>query len=77
MSMQMNPVTSRSAPKRFLMKDLEVAMDENAGFCVACGAWADAVEPDAERYRCETCGQMQVFGAEQLVLLGYVEKEEA
>ena len=39
------------------------------GFCIACGEEADAVEPDAERYTCENCGERKVYGAEILLLL--------
>ncbi len=42
---------------------------EDNGFCVACGADAYGVEPDAERYPCEDCGKKAVFGAEQLLLM--------
>ena len=41
---------------------------ENPGFCNACGAEADGVEPDARNYDCESCGEPQVFGAEELML---------
>lgn len=42
--------------------------DDNLGFCIWCGAEAYGVEPDAEHYKCEDCGELQVFGAEQLLL---------
>lgn len=42
--------------------------DDNVGFCVSCGAEAYSVEPDARRYRCESCGERAVFGAEELLL---------
>ena len=38
------------------------------GFCVACGAEAYGVEPDARRYECEVCGAHSVYGAEELLL---------
>jgi len=41
---------------------------DNPGFCLACGAEIDGVEPDAENYECENCGSWQVFGAEELLL---------
>ena len=41
---------------------------DNPGFCVACGCEAEGCEPDARRYKCESCGAMAVFGAEELVL---------
>ena len=43
---------------------------EDDGICVACGEDQMGVEPDAERYKCEACGERQVYGGEQLVLLG-------
>ncbi len=42
--------------------------DDYRGFCIACGAEAFGVEPDAEKYICETCGKPCVFGAEQLLI---------
>jgi len=37
-----------------------VQEDRNAGFCLACGAEASGVEPDARRYICEECGAPRV-----------------
>ncbi len=42
---------------------------DDPGFCLACGAEAYGVEPDAHNYRCESCGQRQVFGVEELILV--------
>lgn len=41
---------------------------DNPGFCLACGAEADGVEPDACAYECEACGEPQVFGCEELLM---------
>lgn len=41
---------------------------EYIGFCTACGAEADCVEPDACCYKCEECGANKVFGAEELLM---------
>jgi hypothetical protein len=41
---------------------------DNPGFCLACGAEIEGVEPDACGYDCEACGQPQVYGAEGLLL---------
>ena len=38
------------------------------GFCVDCGEEADGVEPDATKYRCESCGARAVYGAEELLM---------
>lgn len=41
----------------------------NPGFCLACGADADGCEPDAQKYECEECGQHQVYGAAEVLLM--------
>ena len=41
----------------------------NAGFCLACGADAEGVEPDARNYTCEECGEEEVHGAEEVLLM--------
>lgn len=46
-----------------------VEEDTNLGFCLACGAEACGVEPDARRYTCESCGKPKVYGAEELLLM--------
>lgn len=42
--------------------------EDMCGVCIACGEEAYGVEPDAEEYRCEACGQMKVYGWEQVLL---------
>lgn len=44
---------------------------DNPGFCIACGVEAEACEPDAREYACESCGLAKVYGAEEL-MLGWV-----
>jgi hypothetical protein len=41
---------------------------DDPGFCLACGNEAHGVEPDARCYTCESCGEKQVYGAQELVL---------
>ena len=43
---------------------------DDPGFCLACGADAEGVEPDARRYTCESCGEPRVYGAEEVLLMG-------
>jgi hypothetical protein len=43
---------------------------EYIGFCQACGVDAHGVEPDARNYRCESCGKLEVYGAEELLIAG-------
>jgi len=44
-----------------------VQVDDNLGFCNACGEDAYGVEPDARNYTCESCGEKQVFGAPEFL----------
>ena len=44
---------------------------ENLGFCIKCGYEQDGCEPDARKYECEECGENAVYGAEELILMGY------
>ena len=44
--------------------------DNATGWCVKCGAQADGIEPDARKYECESCGERQVYGCEELMLMG-------
>jgi len=43
----------------------------NPGFCRDCGCEADSCEPDMRRGKCEACGRLEVFGAEELMVMGY------
>lgn len=54
---------------RITLERIEACLlrDEDAGFCTECGAKAHCVEPDARNYRCEDCGELAVFGAEELL----------
>lgn len=46
------------------------ARDDHTGFCRACGFEQGGCEPDATDNECESCGERQVTGAEQLVITG-------
>lgn len=59
------------AERTFADEILEAcAADDCRGFCLACGTEAYGVEPDARRYRCESCGERRVYGAQELVIMG-------
>lgn len=45
--------------------------DRNSGFCRKCGEEHSECEPDARNRKCESCGEFEVFGAEELVIMGY------
>ena len=57
----------------FSIDEIESALEDNGGFCLACGAEAFGVEPDARKYRCEECDERAVYGAEELVIMGRVQ----
>ena len=42
---------------------------ENPGFCKSCGADHYSCEPDARNYECDECGERQVFGAAEILLV--------
>jgi hypothetical protein len=44
------------------------AMD-GTGFCLSCGAEAGGVEPDARKDKCEACGTLAVYGAEEIIMM--------
>lgn len=46
-----------------------VEADDNLGFCLACGAEAYGVEPDARGYSCEACDKSRVYGAQELLIM--------
>ena len=70
----MQTYTTKSGERQFkpaLDALLEVISGDNSGgFCLACGAEADGVEPDARRHRCGGCDRHKVYGAEELMLMG-------
>lgn len=43
------------------------------GGCRACGEIQEGCEPDARGYECEACGKREVFGLEELVVMGEIE----
>ena len=47
-----------------------VEADDCRGFCLECGEEAYGVEPDARQYKCESCGAMAVYGAEECLMMG-------
>ena len=40
------------------------------GWCLACGKKVTGVEPDATNYTCSKCGEQEVFGAEEILMMG-------
>ncbi len=48
-----------------------IECDELVGFCTDCGEMKDCCEPDARNYECDYCGEFRVFGAEELLIMGF------
>ena len=59
-------ITAERIMDRCIARDTTL---DNPGICISCGADADGCEPDARNYECESCGQKQVFGAEEILLM--------
>lgn len=72
--MAVQPYTTVKGTKQFRpsARDLErmIKADDMEGYCLACGAEASNVEPDARRYTCESCKAPKVYGAEELLTMG-------
>lgn len=56
--------------RTFTLARIEEASADQCGLCLACGASQEGCEPDARKCRCDNCGQDQVHGAEEIVLMG-------
>jgi len=61
-------------PKKYVEIDIDriidlCEQDDNLGICRSCGEEAYGVEPDARRYKCESCGARSVYGAEELLVM--------
>jgi hypothetical protein len=65
------PYETKSGKAQFLPEvSVSEVSDGTMGFCLACGAEAGGVEPDARRYQCESCGEAKVYGLGELALIG-------
>ena len=47
--------------------------EDYVGLCTSCGAERYQTEPDARNYPCEACGKKDVYGIEDLLVMGMVE----
>ena len=51
-----------------LIDRAESTLDQ-PGLCVACGAEAENVEPDAAKYICASCARPAVYGVELIAIM--------
>jgi hypothetical protein len=58
--------------KTFTLEQIKEGMAENLGFCIHCGAEKECCEPDAKKYKCDECNTFNVYGSEELILMGLV-----
>ena len=64
-----------SMPEEFFDRIIDGAQrqmfgTDNVGFCLACMEEADGCEPDAREYECESCGEREVYGASEILMMG-------
>jgi Zn finger protein HypA/HybF involved in hydrogenase expression len=53
------------------------ASENYEGYCTTCDYFTkDQTEPDAKNYKCPVCNEMTVIGAENAMIMGYIEFEE-
>jgi len=59
-------------------EEYSCALEDNVGVCTACGEEEYGYEPDAREAYCEVCGEEEVYGMEELLMMGLIEfvKEE-
>ena len=48
---------------------------EYLGLCRVCGSVAEGVEPDARGYKCHACERPEVYGIEELLIMGELDME--
>jgi hypothetical protein len=64
------------ATEQVMQRAVELAAEAmtglgSPGICLECGNEQEGCEPDARNYKCEACGKPSVFGAEEILLMGY------
>lgn len=52
-----------------------IQSDNYIGFCRACAEEHSNCEPDTQREKCRSCGNFEVYGAEQLLIMGVCDDE--
>ena len=58
--------------ERPTLEETVKAIREKRGYCIVCRAWTrENVEPDAKGYSCPKCYLHHVYGAEEVVLMGF------
>ena len=61
----------------FTIEEIQAADEAMEGFCIECGDIRSNCEPDARKYHCESCGEDQVFGAMECLVMGLCSDDPA
>lgn len=52
--------------------------ESGGGVCLSCGDMPESgIEPDARNYECDCCGERQVFGLEEALIMGRITFHES
>ena len=74
--MKKTPYTNRKGEKQFKpvlsLRSFEQHVEDNTGFCLACGAEIEGLEPDARKCTCPECHAPKAFGLEELLLMNLI-----
>jgi hypothetical protein len=61
------------APAHLLSEDDYLAREAGRqGLCLACRGWTGGIDPGAAASECPACGERDVHGVEQALLLGLI-----
>jgi hypothetical protein len=51
------------------IEQVQSAIEQYQGICIVCGSEKDGVEPDADSYLCDECGEYSVHGGESVLFM--------
>jgi hypothetical protein len=57
-------------------QEIREADDNCEGFCLGCGEVQEGCEPDMHEGECENCGSCEVYGIEELAIMGLLIVDE-
>ena len=66
----------KTKPVPFYLIEDAIQEDDNIGFCLYCHAEHYNIEPDAKGYACKDCDRNGVYGAEEILMMGFVDMEK-
>lgn len=66
--------TRKKTTWKMTEEEFKAHRDEYSGGCISCGTIQyGGVEPDAEDYECEACGESHMYGIENLLHMGRID----